>query len=172
MRSTITTLNYDTFRCLDGNVDKTFCPKIVSMSKVNDDICDCCDGSDESNMSCSNLTAIFQDSITYNSFLCNKIVDRVEFHDDVTFGRPKCIRERQTDVEISMQPQDGVLLRPTILGGTNRSISFWTRFPFDTTSKLDTFTAVGGTASKLSSHVSVKRNRVGFLRSNLEFVDL
>ena len=71
-----------------------------------------------------------------------------------------------------MQPQDGVLLRPTILGGTNRSISFWTRFPFDTTSKLDTFTAVGGTASKLSSHVSVKRNRVGFLRSNLEFVDL
>ena len=78
------TLNFDTFRCLDGNVDKTFCPKIVSMSKVNDDICDCCDGSDESNMSCSNLTAIFQDSITYNSFLCNKIVDRVEFHDDVT----------------------------------------------------------------------------------------
>ena len=46
------------------------------------------------------------------------------------------------------------------------------KISFDTTSKLDTFTAVGGTASKLSSHVSVKRNRVGFLRSNLEFVDL
>ena len=167
-------INNNTFRCLNGRIrkDKTFCPEIISASKVRDGICDCCDGSDESNMTFSNLTAIFQqDSITYNSFLCNKIVERVEFHDDVAYGRPRCFRERQRDVEISMKPQDGVLLRPTILGGTNRSISFWTIFPFNI-SKHDMFTAVGGTASKMSSHVSVKRNRVGFLRSNLEFVDL
>ena len=162
------------FRCVDANVtmDRTFCPETISMSKVNDETCDCCDGSDE--RSCLNLTEIFQDaSVTY-SFHCNELIYRTDFHDDVVFGRPNCSGERHTNrTEISMRPLDGVLLRPSILGGTTRSISFWTIFPFqDDVSIFEIFTAVGGTLSKMSSHVSVKRNRVGFLRSNQDFVDL
>ena len=56
--------------CLNG---KFYCnnylyyPKVISTSKINDGICDCCDGTDEPNLNCSN-ECLYYSHIEYKNF--------------------------------------------------------------------------------------------------------
>ena len=177
------------FTCLDADTDRIerYCPKTVPMSSVDDGVCDCCDASDEK--SCENVSSIFskRDVGTFDSYFCNRLVYREKgwFSDDVVFGRPRCSRENERDVEISMDSvNSGIILRPALFWreeeDESRNISFWTKFPFkDPYSEQMIYTAVGGSISSLketsivhSSHVSAKQNRIGFFHPNHGFVDL